>query len=78
MCEQDRLNFIIQRDGIDAAVDFARNTMKIYRKSVLRSHKRGYGYNSQKGNIHFASIPEFRRKFIESYCAFKKFVAQNG
>lgn len=78
MCEQQRIQFMINRDGIDAAVDFARRTMVSYRKAVLRSYKRGYGPKSQKGNIHFASIPEYRRKFIESYCAFKKFIKDNS
>lgn len=72
MCEQERINFIIQRDGIEGAVDFCKRTMKIYRTAVLRSRKRGHD------KPHHASIPEFRRKFIKSYCAFKKFIAQNG
>lgn len=75
--EQDRINFIVQRDGVDAAVDFCKRTMKIYRVSILRSYKRGYGPKSPKGNVHFASIPEFRRKFITSYCVMKQFVKVN-
>ena len=72
MCEQERINFIIQRDGIEGAVDFCKRTMKIYRTAVLRSRKRGHD------KPHHASIPEFRRRFITSYCAFKKFAAQNS
>lgn len=72
MCEQQRLQFITERDGIDGAVDFARRTLKIYRTAVLRSRKRGHD------KPHHASIPEYRRKFIESYCAFKKFIKDNS
>ena len=67
MNEELRLNFIILRDGLSAAHDFAKRTIIQYRKSVLRSRKRGFS------NPHFASLPEYRRKFIESYCEFKAF-----
>jgi len=67
--EQDRLAFIESRDGKDGALDFARRTLAIYRKAVLTSRKRGYK------KPHHASIPEYRRGFIESCCAFRAYIA---
>lgn len=68
MAEEQRLAFIEQHDGVKGAVDFARQGMQIYRTCVLRSRKRGFG------NPHHASLPEYRRGFIESYLAFKNYV----
>lgn len=67
MNELDRLWFISTRDGEPAAVEFAERTLRTYRKAVLHSNKRGHP------RPHHASLPEYRRGFIESYCAIKKF-----
>ena len=69
MAEEQRLAFVQARDGVPGAVAFARQTMMIYRTSVLRSRKRGID------KPHFASLPEYRRGFIESYLAFKDYAA---
>lgn len=69
--ETNRLNFVVNRDGLSNAVLFAKQSIQMYRTSVLLSRKRGYT------NPHHASLPHYRRGFIESYCAFKRFVAQN-
>ena len=69
MPETHRLKFIEQREGKQAAIDFALQTMKIYRICVLNSRKRG----SVKS--HHASLPQYRRGFIESYQAFKRYLA---
>ncbi|MHB8409968.1 MAG: hypothetical protein ACYDHY_18105 [Acidiferrobacterales bacterium] len=67
--EQNRLDFIEQRDGRDAAVVFALRTLRTYRKAVLaKRHSRR----------HHASLPEYRRSFIESYVAFKRYVATSS
>jgi len=71
MSEKQRLDFIIERDGLIEAVAFAKRTIVIYRKSVLMSRKRGFG------RPHHASFREFRRNFIQSYCDFKRFISQN-
>lgn len=68
MAEDRRLRFMEQRDGIAGAVDFAQRTMKMYRTAVLCSRKRGFD------KPHHASFREYRRGFIESYCAFKRYV----
>ena len=72
MCEKQRLDFIIERDGLVEAVAFAKRTMVVYRKSVLKSQKRGFE------KPHHASFREFRRKFIQSYCDFKRFISDNA
>jgi hypothetical protein len=66
--ETQRLASIEAQDGKHGAVDFARRTMAIYRTCVLRSRKRGFT------TPHHASLPEYRRGFIESYCAFKSYL----
>lgn len=70
--EKQRLAFIEARDGIDGALAFAKQTLKIYRKAVLTSRKRGHT------KPHHASLPEFLTGFIESYIVFKRYVAQHG
>lgn len=70
MAEEERLQFVENRDGKQGAINFARQTMQLYRKAVLTSRKRGHK------NPHFASLPEYRRNFIESYCAFKKYICR--
>lgn len=69
MAEEQRLAFVEQRDGKQAAIAFARQGMQVYRTCVLRSRKRGFD------RPHHASFPEYRRGFIESYLAFKGYVA---
>ena len=69
--EKTRLKFIEDRDGSDLALNFAYRSMKIYRSAVLHSAKRGVA------NPHFASTNQFRRKFIESYLGFKRYIAIN-
>jgi hypothetical protein len=54
--EFDRLIFLIRRDGLEKAKEFAKRGVVSYRKHVL----------SKKSLIH-------RKKFIESYLAFKRF-----
>ena len=69
--EQQRIQFMIDRDGLEGATDFARRTMKIYRTAVLKSAKRGHE------KPHFASTNDWRRKFIQSYLSFKAFLQQH-
>lgn len=66
MSERDRFYFLVNRDGWDDAIEFARRTYKSYRKAVLMHKKRG----SEK--THFASLPEYKPAFIRSYLYLKK------
>ena len=59
--EADRLIVLVRRDGLVATVEWARRTRNIYRVAVL---DRG----------HHASTRFYRRGFIQSYLAFKRFV----
>jgi hypothetical protein len=57
--EYDRLKFVEQRDGKEAAVSFARRTMQIYRSHVL--NVKGWLNNDK------------RLSFIKSYLHFKHY-----
>lgn len=60
--EENRIRFLLQRDGPAAATAWVRRTMHIYRAAVLDKN-------------HFASSNGFRRGFIEAYCDFKRWLA---
>jgi|GEM_PF-1563917 len=66
--EKQRLGFVENRDGIAGAIAFAMQCRSQYRKAVLTSRKRGLTKPSH------ASLPEYRRGFIESYLAFKRYI----
>ena len=69
--EDERLAILIDRDGLSAAVDFAKRTLQIYRTAVLTSRKRGHK------KPHHASLPEYRGKFIKTYLYYKQFIKNN-
>lgn len=69
--ENERLNFVIQRDGMTEAIDYAKRTLKVYRTALFRSRKHGFS------QPHHASIPEYRRLFVMSCLAFRKFIREN-
>ncbi len=65
--EKDRLRFIEERDGQNAALVFARRTYAIYRECL------GFdGKNNRK--FHHASIAAYRKSFIESCLVFRKYL----
>lgn len=63
LVEQQRLDFLIDRDGMEGALEFARRTMVSYRRYVL-DRKR--------------CVRELRPIFIKSYLDFKRFIEENG
>ncbi len=67
--EKRRIEFLIERDGLEATRAWVARTMKIYRQAVLYK-----GDINKRG--HFATTIAFRRKFIESYLSFKKFLRE--
>jgi hypothetical protein len=69
--EVERLQFVLERDGIDGVLSFAERTKRIYRKAVLRNGRNGRAF-------HFGSIQQYRRSFIESYLACKDFTKKYG
>lgn len=72
MCEQERLSFIEQRDGKDAAIQFAIQTYRIYRLALNQSRRRGHN------KPHHASIPEYRRGFVMSCLSFREYIRANN
>lgn len=69
--EWTRIRFLIERDGLKAALEWCRVTMKIYRTAVL---DRG----SENRRPHYANTREFKATFIRSYLDFKQFVLEYG
>lgn len=70
MSEEQRYNFMLERDGEELALAFAVQVCKGYRSAVLQGRKRGYS------NPHHGSIPEYRRGFIESHLFYKRILAE--
>jgi hypothetical protein len=69
--EQVRLESIVERLGLQAAILFVKQTLIIYRKGVLNKKRKG------KDTFHHASLREYgyRKSFIESYLIFKRFIS---
>lgn len=63
--EENRIRFLLQRDGPAATTAWVRRTLHIYRAAVLDKN-------------HFASSNGFRRRFIEAYCDFKRWLAMHA
>ncbi len=74
--EIDRLNFITQRDGLVAAIEFAKRGIKIYREGVLRSHKRKKFRNLDYTPSHLSHMP-MRSFAIVAYLQYKEFIKHN-
>lgn len=70
--ELARINGVLNREGEQAALDFARRTMQTYRKAVLASRK------SRCKKSHHASLPEFREGYIRSYLVLRRYVLAAG
>lgn len=66
MTESARIAFVESRDGKEAARAWALRICRVYRASVLLN-----GRNGRK--FHFASTPTYKRPFIESYLALKRY-----
>lgn len=62
--EHDRLNFMLERDGLEATLEFATRVHTTYRKSLL------------KKNNHL-SVDLFRRSTIESVLVLRQFLRQH-
>ena len=58
--EGNRIQFLIDRDGLDAAIDFVSQTMMLYRKAVV------FKRDPCKSR-------SYRIKFVRSYLEFKRF-----
>lgn len=65
MSAQERFNIMTRNHCSYSALDYAEQTMRVYRKAVLTSRKRGFD------KPHHASLPEYRPLFIKDYLEFK-------
>lgn len=63
--ERDRLAFLVRRDGAATAAQWARRTLRIYRRALLTPR-------------HFARAPEYRPRFVAAYCELKRWLAEAG
>lgn len=63
--EASRIAFLIARDGEDAALDWVRRTLEIYRSAVSDSR-------------HFASLPQYRDLFLDSCASFSSWLYPNS
>jgi hypothetical protein len=60
--EAERIAFLLERDGDASTVAWVRRTLGIYRRAVLDRR-------------HFASTPEYRRRFLASCADFRRWLA---
>lgn len=67
--EQARLEFLVQRDGLSAALDFARRTMRIY-QTALRYKNPDPG----KSPYHFARSVDYVDSFVGSILECRAFI----
>jgi len=74
--EENRLRFIERRDGKAAAIAFVRRTYGQYRECLLLKRRvlDTRGENDRKP--HHATLPEYRRGFVESCIVFRAYLRQ--
>lgn len=60
--EGGRIQFLLDRDGLEATIAWVRRALRIYRAAV-------------RDKNHFAHSDAFRRRFIHSYRDFKRWLA---
>jgi len=63
--ERMRIGFLVARDGEAAAAAWVRRTLAIYRRAVLDPR-------------HFASTPDYRRRFLRSCADFRRWLARRA
>ena len=63
--ERFRIGLLVARDGEAAAAAWVRRTLAIYRRAVLNPR-------------HFASTPDYRRRFLASCADFKRWLAKRA
>jgi len=74
MGEAQRLAFIEARDGIQAAVEFARMAQGIYRACILSHRREVVGQNRRN----FAKDRENRKRIIQSCREFRAYIDRVG
>jgi hypothetical protein len=79
LLEQRRLAFIEGRDGNQAALQFAVDTLAIYRQCLWHDGRRPltnlFGNVIQEGRKqHHAALRQYRRGFVQSCCVFREYI----
>ncbi|MCK5015564.1 MAG: hypothetical protein KAS32_00670 [Candidatus Peribacteraceae bacterium] len=69
--ENYRIMFMVNRDGLQEALEWGRRAMLNYRRAVLQNGKFGRKF------CH-ASTREYKRSYIQSYLCLKNFVHTDG
>lgn len=64
--ELERIAFLVKRDGIKPAIEFAERTKRAYRRAVVNP--------DNLPALTYASLSEYRRGYISSYLQFKRFL----
>lgn len=67
--ERHRLDFLVQRDGVPGALDFARRTLLIYQTAL-----RYKGEDPGKPRHHFSRSVEYVDGFVGSILELKAFI----
>lgn len=65
--EWNRILFVQERDGMDASREFVKRTYAKYRECLRLDGKRGRKF-------HHASLPQYRRGFVESCLTFREYL----
>lgn len=68
MAEADRINFLIERDGLSGAIDFAKRALFVYRKAARLT---------PDGKKQFAHDKVYRASFVESILYLRNFLRGN-
>lgn len=74
LIEAFRITFLEQRDGREAALDFAKRTYLKYRECLLLKRHVLDRRGMRDKKAHHATFPEYRRGFIESCLVFRRFL----
>lgn len=64
MSEQERCSFLLERDGIEGALEFGKQTIFVYRKFVTQ-------------RMGMCGDRQGRIKYVRSYLFWKRFIREN-
>lgn len=68
MSELARIKFIEERDGIEGAIKFSKQTIGIYLKALKKQANGRFGY---------AKDPKYQHLFVTSLLAFRNYLKQH-
>ena len=71
MNEQERIAFIESRDGVEGAIAFCQQTLRVYRACLKRPEK-------NDPRKHFSRSPEYHSSFVKSLIELRKYLISKG